>query len=317
MKLVDIEPKCKELVSLKHQLEIKLTELKRLESEIKEKTKEAQILEEIARLRGEKYKGEHESEELEKVRKEVENYKEKIKELEKEVYEGLKDVTFNIPLEIPKVNSRGMSIIKFEGEPCDYVVKFLASVLNTTAPLEIDNTQLHSDKIIVTNVKDPNDVVRRLKSLKDNIGRLARIALREKDPDIEKVVDYLHESNYREIWEAIKGRKRISYDDLFSELNLRTQREKKRVRNFFTNLEYALKEKFPFNRVSPGVYELSFFGSLVWKRYCEKYHVEKKTSVESVKIFDEKVEKKPEKTSLNQYLSNTDVKKVIYGKEVG
>lgn len=320
MDLVEIERKCEGINSTKQQLEAKQAELQRLEFEAKEKTKEAQMLEEIAKLRGEKYEGEHELEELKKVKEDVEGYQMKIKKLEREVFEGLKDVTFPIPVELPKVDSDGKSTINFEGLPNNYAVKFIASTLSSDVPLRLDRTELHPDKIIVANVKEPAQVVERLKVLRSNISRLARIALKEKDPDVEEVVDYLHGSDYQQIWETVKGRKKISYDDLSSELGVKTSKERHRVRNFFTNLEHILKDKFPFIRISPGVYELSFFGSLVWKRYCDKYLEEKETAKEPYRevSVEETIrrEEKPETSTLNKYLSNNEIKEVIYGKEV-
>jgi len=320
MRFAEIERICEEIDSTKQELEAKRAELQKLESEATKKTKEAQMLEEIAKLRGKKYEGEPELEELKKAKKDVEDYQEKIKELERGVFEGLKDLAFDIPLEVPRVDSDERSIIKFEGDPCNYAVRFIASTLSSGIPLELDKTELHPDKIVVTNVKEPIQVVERLKILRSNIGRLAWIALQEKDPDIEEIADYLHGSNYREIWETVKGRRMITYNDLFFELSLKTSEEQRRIRNFFTNLEHLLKDKFPFIRVSPGVYELAFFGSLVWKRYCDKYLAEEGIAEdlrrEAVVESPVKKEKKPEIASLNKYLSSNEVKEIIYGKEV-
>ena len=318
MDFTEIERKCEELSLAKKQLEANRAELQRVEFEAKEKTKEAQMLDEIAKLRGEKYEGEHELEELKKIRADVEGSQKRIKNLEQEIFKGLKDVTFPIPLELPKVESSGSSIINFEGSPCNYTIKFIASTLSSDIPLEMDRTELHPDKIIVANVKEPAQVVERLKVLHSNIRRLARIALNEEDPDVEKVADYLHESDYQQFWEIVKGRKKITYDDLASELGVKTSKERHKVRNFFTNLEHQLKDKFPFIRISAGVYELSFFGSLVWKRYCDKY-LEKETTKESYhEVSVEEIvkgEEKPETSTLNKYLSNNEIKEVIYGKE--
>lgn len=320
MNLAEIEHKCEEVNSIKQQFEAKQSELRELELEAKKKTKEVQILEEIAKLRGSTYESEHESEDLKKARDDVKNYQERIKKLEQEILKELTNVTFPIPLELPKIESDGRSIINFEGPPCNRAVEFIASTLNSDVPLELDKTELHSDKIIVTNVKEQTQVVEKLKTLRSNIGRLARIALEEEDPDVEETADYLFGSNYREIWETLKGRKKITYNDLFSELGLKTSREQKRIRNFFTNLEHLLKDKFPFIRVSRGVYELAFFGSLVWKRYCDKYIAGKEIAKEShPEVLSEttlKKEEKPEPSTLNKYLSNDEVKRVIYGQEV-
>lgn len=320
MKFAEIDHKCEELNSARQQLEEKRAALQKLEFEAKEKTKETQMLEEIAKLRGEEYEGEHELEELKEVRADIKEHQKRIEKLEQEIFEGLKDVSFPIPLELPRVDSNGRSTISFEGPPSNYAVEFIASVLGSDTPLELDRTELHSDKIIVTSVKDPVQVVERLKVLHNNISRLARIALEEEDRDVEEVADYLHGSDYRQFWEIIKGTKKITYDDLASELGVKTSKERHRVRNFFTNLEHQLKDKFPFIRISPGVYELSFFGSLVWKRYCDKHLPEKEIAKEVPRkgAVEETVKKeeKPEASTLNKYLSNNEIKEVIYGKEV-
>jgi len=320
MNLADIEHKCKEIDTVRKQLETKQIELQRLESEDKKKTQQAQILERLAKLRGDKYEGEHESEELMKTKKDAEDYQKRIKILEREVFKDLMDVTFPIPAEVPKINSERRSVINFEGTPCNHTIKFIASILNSNVPFELDKTELHPDKIIVTNVEKPMQVVERLEALHNNVVRLARIALGERDPDVESVVDYLYGSNYREVWEAVKGRKKITYEDLNSELEAKTPKDQKKIRNFFTNIEQILGGKFPFIRESPGVYGLSFLGSLVWKRYRDKYpevkEIPKKPHRE-VSVGDViEEEEKPGPSTLNKYLSNNEIKEVIYGKEV-
>jgi len=314
-----MEEKCKNIENNRKQHEQQLVTLKKLESEAKEKSKEAQMLRELAKIRGEELHAEPKLDELEKTKGDVETLENEVKKLEKEVYEGMKHITFPIPQEIPKVDSGGNSAIFFEGGPYNYAVKFIAATMSSNVPLELDKTQLHPDKIVVTSVKDSPSVIERLKILRNNLGRLAKIALQEEDPDVEEVVEYLGRSEYRELWEAIKGRKRISYEEIYSDLNMSEAKDKKRVRNFFTNLEKQLKDKFPFIRVASGIYELSFFGSLVWKRYTDKYPLENISKVafheKTVKSETKKEEAKMAATpSLNKYLSKED-RELIYGKE--
>jgi len=319
LKLTEIEEKCKNLESFRKQREQQRANLKKLELEAKEKDKEAQMLREIAIMRGEEPPAEPRLKELEKVREDIEAFENEVKKSEKEVYEGMKDITLPIPQEIPKVDSGGNSTIVFEGGPYNYAVKFIATTMSSDVPLELDKTQLHPDKIVVTNVKESPQVIERLRILRNNLGRLARIALKLEDSDVEDVVEYLDKSEYRDLWEAIKGRKRISYEEIYSDLNISEAKDKKRVRNFFTNLEQQLNDKFPFIRIDSGVYELSFFGSLVWKRYCDKY-APRGASVKEAPDTLIKRENKKEETkktsmpSLNKYLSKED-KELIYGKE--
>jgi hypothetical protein len=319
LKLTEMEEQCKTIENARKQLEQQLTGLEKLESEAKEKSKETQMLREIARIRGEEPPPEPNLEALEKTKKDIETLESEIKKQEREVYKGMKDISLPIPKEIPKVSPEGNSAISFEGGSYDYAVKFIAETMKAEVPIEIDKTQLHSDKIIVSNIKDPSDVIERLKTLRNNIGRLAKIALQEQDPDVETVVEYLSKSDYKALWEALKGRKRISYEGVYSELGISDEKDRKRVRNFFTNLEKQLNDKFPFIRIDSGTYELSFFGSLVWKRYNDKYTVqsasEKVTNNVVIKRENSKEEaKKASMPSLNKYLSDED-KELIYGKE--
>lgn len=319
LKLTEMEERCKKIESNRQQLEQHLMELQKLEIEAKERNKETQMLREIAKIRGEEPPAESKLDELERTKEKIETIKSEVEKLRKEVFEGMKDISLPIPKEIPKVDSEGNSTILFEGGPYNYAVKFVAETMSSDVPSELDKTQLYPDRIVVTNVRDPLSVIERLRILRNNLGRLARIALREQDPDVEEVVEYLTKSDYRELWEAIKGRKRISYEEIFAELKISDEKDKKRVRNFFTNLEKQLNEKFPFLRTDSGTYELSFFGSLVWKRYSDKYTVQsvsEKSPSENVTTTKELKEnaKKTSMPSLNNYLSNED-KELIYGKE--
>lgn len=317
MEFAEIDQKCKELDSKRQELGKKRAMLQKLETEAKKKTREAQILEEIAKLRGIEYKGEPELEELKKVKMDIENCQKRIDQFEHELFEGLKNVKFPIPLELPKIDSNERSVINFEGSPNNSAVNFLATILSSDVPLILDRTELHPDKIVVSNVREPFQVVERLKVLQRNISRLAQSSL-GKDPDVENTADYIHESRYRQIWEIIRGRKKITYDDLYSELNPKTSKERKKVRNFFTNLEISLKDKFPFIRLEPGVYELAFFGSLVWNRYQDKYPSEKEITEDlpSEELVGKPInQKEKEAPTLNKYLGKNEIKDVIYGKE--
>jgi len=317
--LSEIEEKCGKIESARKQIEQQLSNLEKLELEATRRNKEAQILREIARIRGEEPQAEPGLDELEKTRETKETLEIEVKNMEIEVLEGMKDITLPIPKEIPKVEPSGNATMIFEGGPYHNSVKFIASTMNVDVPMELDKTQLHPDKVIVTNVKDSAGVIERLIVLRNNLGRLARIALQEEDADVKDVVDYLYKSDCRDLWEATKGRKKISYDMVFSELGITDAKGKKRVRNFFTNLEQQLKDKFPFLRIDAGSYELSFFGSLVWKRYNDVYplkNIPKVTIPETAITSEPKKEevKKSATPSLNKYLSNEE-RELIYGKE--
>lgn len=319
MKLTEMEERCKKIVNDGEQLQRHLASLKKLESEAKERSRESQMLREIAKMRGEEPLAEPKLDELEKTKDEIVALENECKKLKTEVYEGMKDISLPIPKEIPKVDSQGNSTIFLEGGPYNCAVRFVAGTMNSGVPLELDKIQLHPDKIVVTSVKDPLGVIERLKILRSDLGRLARIALQEQDSDVEAVVEHLNKSDYREIWKTVKGSKRISYEEIYAQLNVSDEKDKRRVRNFFINLEKQLSDRFPFIRTDSGTYELSFFGSLVSKRYNDKYPgpstSEKTTNEVIAKKEDTREEvKKSSVPSLNRYLSNED-KELIYGKE--
>ena len=319
MNLLEIEQKCGEINSLKQQFEAKQAEIPKLEIKAKKKSEEVRFLETITKLSGETYEGEKGLNELEKAQNEAEGYQREIGKLEKEVLEGLKDVSFNFSREVPpKVDKK--TPINFEGNPCDNAVRFIASILSSDLPLKLDNVELYGDKVIVIGAQNLTQVTKALQALHNNIGRLARIALEEKDPVVEEIASYFHKSSFRDIWEAIEGRKKISNQDLYNNLSLKTAKERKRVRNFFTVAEKALKDDFPFYHVSTGTYELNLLGSLVWRRYKDLYLQDRKIEKKAqqgvpVETPVKKKEEKPRKSTLNRYLSNDDIKKVIYGKE--
>lgn len=318
LQLKEINEKCEELESAKRRLEEESDNLKRLELKAKEKDKETRVLQQIARIRGEQGAVQGiKIDELDTTKKNIANCKEEISKLEHEVYDGLKELNLDIPLTVPQIDSSGKSVLPFDNGPYDQGLGFIASLINASVPLELDDTQLYPDKIVIIGVKDSPQAVERLRVFCDNIGRLARIALQETDPDVEDVADYLRESDYGEIWEAISGKRTVSLAHLYSVLGFSTSKDKKRVRNFFTNVERTLQERFPFRRIQTGTFELTFFGSLVWKRYCDKYSIEARKEETREELPPEasvrkKETKKPESPSLNKYLSDEEVKEALY-----
>jgi len=320
MHLREIELKCKELDSIKARLELKNAELQRLGIEAKKKKEDDQILKIMAKIRGEEYKGEYELKELEEVKEEIEASQDSSAKLEKEILEGLKKLTLDVPQGVPQIDSENKATLVFEGDPCNKAVQFIASILNSDIPMKLDNVLLHPDRAVVKNVQKPIEVVNALQVFLDNISRLGRVALKENDPDVEEAVKYLHESRYRDIWEAIGGKRTVSNQDLYSQLNLQTQKERKKIRNFFTNLEIALKNRFPFIRLQKGAYELNFFGTLVWKRYKDEYLKKEELMEEEKAPLEEPAKKdreeKPKKASLNNFLDNNKIRETIYGRKV-
>lgn len=236
----------------------------------------------------------------------------------------MKQLVFDaLPRDIPPPDSEKKVVVNFEKGSFTNAVKFMASILNSDIPLKLDNILLYPDKITVANVQQKIEAAEALKNFIENVKRMARIALRENDPDIEETAKYLYESPYRDIWETIRGRKTVSLHEIYSELNIK-QDEMQKVRNFFTNTKIVLREKYPFICVEKGNYELSFFGSLVWKYYQSNYirktEVEQEDKNEKEATIKESAKKddsqKNERTTLNSFLDDKKIKETLYGGKV-
>jgi len=185
-------------------------------------------------------------------------------------------------------------------------------------PLTVDGVVLSPEKVVVTKVGDRKKGVQKLLALKQNIHRMARVALGEKDPEIEKVIDYMRKGAYTDIWDVAGSKQNITFENLYKELGITESSGKKRLQNFFTNSQKVLGECFPFKNVAPGVWERTFFGSLVWRRYNTVYPSPK----ESVGIPKPKKEPEGEvKTTkseskiqpLNKYMETKELDKILYG----
>ena len=210
MSMENLEQKCNELFSLKQELEDNKIQYKVLNTEVEKKTKEIQILMEIAKIRGEEFEDYEESKEIINTKNDIERLQKTINDIETNILEDLKNITFDIPIEIPKLDINNISVINFVKGPYNGIIKYISSILNTDIPIKIDRILLHPDKIIVTNIEDVIQIIDNLKILKNNIGRIAKILLNEEDKDVEDATNYIYTSAYKDIWELINGRKIMS-----------------------------------------------------------------------------------------------------------
>lgn len=324
MKLSEMEQKSEQLNSIRNQLEIKEADLQKFVAEEAKAREDFQVQKILAEIKGEPCEEEFKLEQLDKTKTEIETLQKSISNQEKEIFEGMKQLVFDaLPRDIPPPDSEKKVVVNFEKGSFTNAVKFMASILNSDIPLKLDNILLYPDKITVANVQQKIEAAEALKNFIENVKRMARIALRENDPDIEETAKYLYESPYRDIWETIRGRKTVSLHEIYSELNIK-QDEMQKVRNFFTNTKIVLREKYPFICVEKGNYELSFFGSLVWKYYQSNYirktEVEQEDKNEKEATIKESAKKddsqKNERTTLNSFLDDKKIKETLYGGKV-
>lgn len=209
-----------------------------------------------------------------------------------------------------------------EGGPYEKSVKFIANKFDSSIPLDIDRALLDSNKIVISKIGDRKKGLQKLLVFKQNIHRMARVAMGEDDPEIKRVIQYMRQGAYTDIWEAVGSKQKIVFENLYRDLDITESGGKKRVQNFFTNCQKRLGETFPFLCVRPGVWERSFFGSLVWRRYQTLYpstQEPKEILKEAEEESESKTETRKRKTqpisqSLNKYIETNELDKILYGK---
>jgi hypothetical protein len=321
----ELETSCEKLFTLKENIASQKSTLREVELEVLKESERRDTLLIMAEIRGET-RPHTENDKLSTLQTSIRSTENEAYTLEKKILTLLKDFMIPVTLKEPEI-AGDKSVIVIEGKPYVNLVKFIASILGTNS-VKIDNVELDSESVTVTNVTSPKETANSILSFRDNIRRLARVSLGEKDDDIEEVVDKLHSSVNRPIWEALNGKKETSIQDLVELLKPKDEKEKRKIKNFFTNLELVLKDKYPFIDRPDTVHELSFFGTLIWTRYKEVYlkdtFVAKKdeeVSDLSVKPeTDEKQEpsesKKSEKNTLNGYFNSDQIKDTLYGEKV-
>jgi hypothetical protein len=150
---------------------------------------------------------------------------------------------------------------------------------------------------------------------------MAQIAMGEKNPEIENVVEYMRKGAYTDLWEAVGSKQKVVFKNLYTELSIIDSGGKTRVQNFFTNGRKLLGETFPFINTEPGEWQRTFFGSLVWRRYHTLYSSTKespKISKEAEEKHEDEVEVRTRKTEpkiqpLNKYMETKELDKILYG----
>jgi hypothetical protein len=325
MKLSEINKKCIQLVSDKDKLKLEEVGLQNLEAEEIKARENFEIQKELAEIKGENYEDSFKDEQLAKTKIRVEELRSSLMKQENEILEGLKQLVLDVlPNDFSEPDPEKKVVISFGNASVENATNWIASLISSPVPLRVDNVSLHPDKIVATGVEKKKDVVEALKTFLKNMRCVARVMLKEADPEVENTAKYFYECNYRDIWEAINGRRSFSYQDLYLDLKIgKNNNEMKRVRNFFTNAKILLKDRYVFTCLDKGSYELNFFGQLVWKAYQNDYlgktEAEKtiqKQEVSAEKTIEHEERLNKEKTTLNDFLDNKKIHETIYGKGV-
>jgi len=315
--LEELEKLCAELEVVDTQTQQKMKQISDLEEKAKQLNEDVELKRMIAELRGEETPAPQDLEELEQAKNEFEKLKIKSEELKKQALKGMAELDLPVSTR-PQIDNEGKFITTLEGGPYERSVKFIAHKLDSSVPLDIDGVLFDSNKIIVTEVSDMRIGLQKLLVFKQNIRRMAMMALGEKNPEIEKIIDYMHQSTYKDIWEAAGSKQRVVFENLYKELAITESSEKKRVQNFFTNSQKVLGDAFPFRNIGSGIWERTFFGSLVWMRYTTLYPFIKEGEKVSKEVGgmsegEVSVSTKPKIESLNKYMEKKELDKILYG----
>ena len=326
MKFEELEQLCVDLEGIDTQIQQKIKQISDLEEKAEHLKEENELERMMAEVRGEKPPAGHRLEELEKAKEELKNLKSSSEELKNKALKGMAEL--DLPVSKPEIDSEGNVVMTLEGGPYEKSAKFIADKFDSSVPLNIDGVLLDSNKIVVTKVGDLEKELEKQKKglqkllvFKKNINRMARVALGEDDPEIKKVIEYMRKGAYTDIWEAAGSKQKVVFEKLYRDLGITESSGKKRVQNFFTNSQRMLGEAFPFINVGPGVWERTFFGSLVWRRY-QTLHPSIKEPEEAIKEVQEEAEgeaevrarkTEPKIQPLNKYMENKELDKILYG----
>jgi hypothetical protein len=326
MRLEELENLCVNLEGINTQIQQKNKQISDLEEKAKNLEEELELERMMAEVRGEKPPVGRGLEELGQAKEERKNLESSLEELEKKALKGMAELDF--PASKPEIDSKGNVFMTLEGGPYEKSAKFIADKFVSSVPLDIDGVLLDSNKIVVTKVGDLKKELEKQKKglqkllvFKKNIHRMARVALGEDDPEIKRVIEYMRRGTYTDIWEAAGSKQKLVFENLYRELGIAESGGKKRVQNFFINSRKVLGEAFPFINIRPGVWERTFFGSLVWRRY-QTLHPSIKEPEEALKEAEEEsegeVEVRARKTEskvqpLNKYMETKELDKILYG----
>ena len=319
MNFEELENLCVDLEGIDTQIQQKIKQISDLEEKAKQLKEENELERMIAEVRGEKPPAGHGLEELGQAKEELKSLKSNLEELRKKALKGM--AKLDLPISKPEIDSEGNVVMTLEGGPYEKAVKFVADKFDSSVPLDLDGVLLDPNKIVVTKAGDQKKGVQKLFVFKNNIHRMARVAMGEDDPEIKRVIEYMRKGTYTDIWEAVGSKQKVVFENLYRDLGITESSGKKRVRNFFTNSQRALGEVFPFINIGPGVWERTFFGSLVWRRY-QTLHPSVKETEEVLKEAEEESEgeaevrtrkTEPEFQPLNKYMETKELDKILYG----
>jgi len=327
MNLSELEDLCHKLEEINVKTQQKMRQVTDLEEKSKQLKDEVDLEKIRAEIRGENPPEASSLEELEQAREELKELECNRETLKKDALTGM--AKLDLPISKPETDSEGNVVFTLEGGPYEKSVEFVARQFDSSLPLNIDNILIDSNKIVVTKVEQLSNELQKLKEgyqsvtvFKQNIHRMAQVAIGEKNPEIEKVIEYMRKGAYTDVWEAAGSKQKVVFKNLYTELSITDSDGKTRVQNFFTNGRKLLAEAFPFINIESGVWERTFFGSLVWRRYQTLYPSTKETAKvpreAEKKHHEDEVEVKTKKTEpktqpLNKYMETNDLDKILYG----
>jgi len=326
MKLTEMEEQCKQLNIIREQLKVKETEAVKLEAEDSKRKQDFEVQQILADIRGDDCKLELTNEPLCSLKIQIQELKTSIQKREKDILEGLKQLKLDaLPSDISAPGSDKKILINFNSS-FENSVNYLGSVMNSELPLQLDSITLTPTSLTISAVEEKMQAALALKSFVDNLRRLALIALHETIPEVVETAKYFYDGQNRKIWEAINGRKVISNQTLYTELGITEAEERKKMRNFWTNTKICLKDNYPFVVLGDGTFQLTFFGTLVWKYYKETFgpisgisqvieEPKDNNTKEKTVVEEPKKESKP-KESLNEFLDEKKINETLYGGKV-
>jgi len=311
LKLSELDTLIQKLNAVQEEVEEKQNEQERVKELIHKRKREAVRLKKLSLITGKAYDLETVSEKTQtkEIAAEISKLKTEKMELEKQIAKGISELKFPTRSPNPEI-SKGDAIFYLEEGEHQNAINYLKSSLNMSEHLIIDNVIFHADRILVKGKTEVDEVSDCLVNAAHSIWALGSIMLGKVPEEIKKTIDSLSKSKYKHLWEFIGSRGSISLKNIYENLRLTDETEKKNTRTFYSQLESARTPPLATGD-GKGNFQLTLYGRLVWASYRSTYGIpeEKTEQAEGVSEVQEVEEaqttettRKPSQRALQNFM---------------
>jgi len=305
LKLSELNSLIQKLNALHEKLEEKRTEQEQAKKLVHERKKEAERLKKLSLVTGKTYDLETEAEKTKakEVEAEISNLESTAPKLEEQIAKGISEVQFPIKNKNPEI-SKDDAIFYLEEGDHESAINYLKRSLSMSEQLAIDNVVFYADKIVVRGKSEADEATDSLMNAAQSIWALGSIMLGKVSEEMRETIDSLKESKYKHLWEFIGPRGTISLQKAYENFKLTDEKEKKRARTFYSQLESLRKPPLATGD-SKGNFQLTTYGRLVWTSYKKICAIPEEKTEEAERVLEEQKVKEIQPTETIRKLSQT------------